>query len=175
MYFHGTCPEIANNSHDSTKCFSALPVLAPEHLMYSSSVVDPNTLNLDPDPGSFWIQIQYGSGSATLYSRLGQIVSKIGKWKICGEVIPKNLYKKLFFYFLHKWLANLHGFVNICFYKVAKKLIFNVPLVVQISIFGKLQKCRKVLKTLKLWKTMVIFEFRTLKLVYNSKWTFAKI
>ena len=37
------------------------------------------------------------------------------------------------------------------------------------------QKCWTVLKTLILRKTMVIFEFFTLKLVYNSKWTFSKI
>ena len=118
------------------------------------------------------------------------------KPKKLGRKQKKNI-------FWHKWLANLHGFANICrlsvaqtfkvmqykkfykvvfhkhfkfcFHKFAKKLIFTVPLVVQISIFCKLQKCWKVLKNLKLKKTIVIFEFPTLKIFYRSKWTFAKI
>ena len=96
----------------------------------------------------------------------------------------KKVWKKTKKYFLHKWLANLHGFANICklsvaqtfevmqskicqkvafrkylkfsFYKFAKKLIFTVPLVVQISIFCNCAKMLKSLKTLKLRKTMVI-------------------
>ena len=79
-------------------------------------------------------------------------------------------------FFLHKWFENLHGFANICKLPVAKtfkvmqskiclkvpvvfqkyfkfwflqgckKVDFNVPLVVQISIFLKTEQ--KVLKNL---------------------------
>ena len=87
-----------------------------------------------------------------------------------GEaILPQKLGIKQKKFCLHKWLANLHGFANFCklsvaqtfkvmqykicfkvvfhkhlkfcFYKFAKKLIFTVLLVVQISIFCKL--CKK--------------------------------
>ena len=62
--------------------------------------------------------------------------NSIKKFKIehfigCGEVIvPKKLGRKQFF--LHKWLANLHGFGNICKLSVAQN--FKV---MQSKIFQK--------------------------------------
>ena len=50
-----------------------------------------------------------------LFSRLGQFVSKfeIEKYTVCGKLIlPKKGISKIFFG--HNWLANLHGFANIC-------------------------------------------------------------
>ena len=54
--------------------------------------------------------------------------------------------------------------------------MFNVLLGVQTFHCSKtVQKWKKSLKTVKLWKMMVIFEFPTLELVKNSFQTFAKM
>ena len=53
------------------------------------------------------------------YCRLGQILSKIWFWKSSlwlSNFTRKKIMKKTIFLLLHKWLANLHVFTNICFY-----------------------------------------------------------
>ena len=76
---------------------------------------------------------------------------------------------RIFASFLHPTLLKIgsqkfdtFNFVFIC---IAKKLIFNVLLGVQtFHVLKTVQKCKKSLKTVIFLKTMVIFEFLTLKL-----------
>ena len=64
-----------------------------------------------------------GQGGEML-SRLGQIVTKIGICKKKQSVVklfyPKMCEGNNFSFFLHKWLANLHGFAIICNLPVAQ-------------------------------------------------------
>ena len=37
------------------------------------------------------------------------------KYTVCGKLIlPKNMERHFFIFFWHNWLANMHGFANIC-------------------------------------------------------------
>ena len=64
-----------------------------------------------------------GQGGEML-SRLGQIVTKIGICKKnnlwCSYFTQKCVKETIFHFFLHKWLANLHGFAIICNLPVAQ-------------------------------------------------------
>ena len=39
---------------------------------------------------------------------------EIEKYTVCGKLILPTKMERHFFYFWHNWLANLHGFANIC-------------------------------------------------------------
>ena len=102
-----------------------------------------------------------------MYSRLGQIVTKIENWKknnLWWSYFTHKFVKETFYTFFaqmalelawiceylqascspnfFKWCSLkfakevvFHKYFKFCFYKATKNLIFNVPLVVQISIF----------------------------------------
>ena len=95
-----------------------------------------------------------------LCNRLGQFVSKFenGNYTVCGKLIlpkkEKAFKKKKFATTGLQICMDLRIFAS-----------FLYPGVQPYHVFKTVQKCKKSLKTVKILKMMVIFEFLTLKLV----------
>ena len=126
--------------------YTFLPLFYPTvYLRVWIQIRIPNT---DPDPESPWIQIQYWSGSTTLFKSLNHCL-----WIICFEMIKITLFRPKFVKTLLKmWQFRLGNSRSRSPPALASLLGDNVNL--HFSLFKFLMGQERVFRSIKIFKTI---------------------